>query len=96
MTCNRLAPKVDGTKPFIVFNRSKRDIEKLKKEYRNKCIRASSTNGWMDDDLTFSWTKTVIGQFLFACWLLAWDTYMMFCHLQNFKNVKIPMKECYF
>ena len=42
-----LAAKDDGTKlkPFIVFKGGKLDVEKLKKEYGNKCVIASSTNG---------------------------------------------------
>ena len=76
-----LAAKVDGTKlkPFIVFKGGKCDVEKLKKEYGNKCVIASSTNGWMDTGLTLSWANTVLGQFLFRRRLLAWHTYE--CHL---------------
>ena len=76
-----LAAKCDGTKlkPFIVFKGGKRDVEKLKKEYGNKCVIASSTNGWMDTDLTLCWANTVLGQFSFRRRLLAWDTYE--CHL---------------
>ena len=75
------AAKGDGTKlkPFIVFKGGKRDAEKLKKEYGNKCVIASSTNGWMDTDLTLSWANTVLGQFSFRRRLLARDTYE--CHL---------------
>ena len=76
-----LAAKGDGTKlkPFTVFKGGKRDVEKLKKEYGNKCVIASSTNGWMDTDLTLGWVNTVLGQFSFRRRLLAWDTYE--CHL---------------
>ena len=61
-----LAAKGEWTKlnPFIVF-KGKRDVEKLQKEYENKCIIASSANGWMDTDLTLSWTNTVLGPFSF-------------------------------
>ena len=78
-----LAAKGDGTKlkPFIVFKGGKRDVEKSKKEYGNKCIIASSTNGWMDTDLTLSWANTVLEQFSFRRRLLAWDTYE--CHLMS-------------
>ena len=76
-----LVAKGDGTKlkPFIVFKGGKRDVEKLKKEYGNKCVIASSTNGWMDTDLTLIWVNTVLGQFSFRRALLAWDTCE--CHL---------------
>ena len=42
-----LVAKGDGTKlkPFIIFKGGKRNVEKLKKEYGNKCVIASSTNG---------------------------------------------------
>ena len=62
-----LAAKGNETKlkPFIVFNGGKRDVEKLNKEHGNKCVIASSTNGWMDTDLTLSWANTVLGQFSF-------------------------------
>ena len=68
-----LAAKGDGTrlKPFIVFKGGKCDVEKLKKEYGNKCVIASSANGWMDTDLTLSWANTVLGQFSFRRRLLA-------------------------
>ena len=76
-----LAAKGDGTKLklFIVLKGGKHDVKKLKKEYGNKCVIASSTNGWVDTDLTLSWTNTVLRQFSFSCRLLAWDTNE--CHL---------------
>ena len=76
-----LAAKGNGTKvkPFIVFKGGKRDVEKLKKEYGNKCVIASSTNRWMDTDLTLSWANTVFGQFSFRRRLLARDNCE--CHL---------------
>ena len=51
-----LAAKSDGTKlkPIIVFKGAKREVEQLQKEYKNKCFIATSTNGWMDTDLTLS------------------------------------------
>ena len=59
-----LAAKNDGTKlkPIIVFKGAKREVEQLQKEYKNKCFIATSTNGWMDTDLTLSWVNTVLGQ----------------------------------
>ena len=53
-----LAGKCDGTKlkSFIVLKGGNCDVEKLKKEYGNKRTTASSTSGWMDTDLTLSWT----------------------------------------
>ena len=52
-----LAAKRDGTKlkPFIVFKGAKREVETMNKEYRNKCVVATSANGWMNTDLTLMW-----------------------------------------
>ena len=76
-----MAAKGHGTKlkPFIVFKEDKHDVEKLKKEYGNKCILASSTSGWTNTGLTLSWTNAVISQFSFTRQLFGWDTYE--CHL---------------
>ena len=88
-----LAAKGDGTKlkPFRVFKGGKRDVEKLKKEYGNKCVIASLTNGWMDTDLTLSWANTVLGQFSFRRRLLAWDTYA--CHLMPVVQKSLQSKK---
>ena len=76
-----LAAKGDGTKlkPFSVFKGDERDVEKLKKEYGNKCILASSTSGWTNTDVTLSWANVVISQFSLTRQLFGWDTYE--CHL---------------
>ena len=67
-----LAAKSDGTKlkPIIVFKEAKREVEQLQKEYKNKCFIATSTNGWMNTDLTLSWVNTVLGNFHSGddCW----------------------------
>ena len=75
------AGKGDGTeiKSFFVFEGGKGDVEKLKKDYGNKCIIASSTRGWIVTDLTLSWANTG------SRWLLAWDTYE--CHLGQVFNI---------
>ena len=88
-----LAAKDDGTKlkPFIVFTGGKRDVEKLKKEYGNKSVIASSTNGSMDTDLTLSWANTVLGQFSFRRRLFAWDTYE--CHLMPVVQKSLQSKK---
>ena len=88
-----LAATGDGSKlkPFIVFKGGKRDVEKLKKEYGNKCVVASSTNGWMDTDLTLSWANFVLGQFSFRRRLLAWDTYE--CHLMPVVQKSLQVKK---
>ena len=72
-----ISTKSDGTKLKPIM--AKREVKQLQKEYKNKCFIATSTNGWMDTDLTLSWVNTVLGQFSFRRRLLAWDTYE--CHL---------------
>eukprot|EP00794_Sanderia_malayensis_P013386 gene13386-14759_t len=76
-----LAAKGDGVKlkPFIVFKGAKQETEAMKKEFQHKCVVATSSNGWMDTDLTLTWINSVLGQFSFHRRLLAWDTYE--CHL---------------
>ena len=88
-----LAAKSDGTKlkPIIVFKGAKREVEQLQKEYKNKCFIATSTNGWMDTDLTLSWVNTVLGQFSFRRRLLAWDTYE--CHLMPVVQKSLKTKK---
>ena len=58
----------------------------------NKWVIASSTNGWMNTDLTFSWANTVLEPFSFRRRLLTWNTYE--CHLmpvvqKSFQGKKI-------
>ena len=88
-----LAAKSDGTKlkPIIVFKGAKREAKQLQKEYKNKCFIATSTNGWMDTDLTLSWVNTVLGQFSFRRRLLAWDIYE--CHLMSLVQKSLKTKK---
>ena len=78
--------KTDGTrlKPFIVFKGAKRESKALHDEFNRKCSVASSTNGWMNEDLTLRWCNEILGQFSFHKRLLAWDSYE--AHLTD--NVK--------
>lgn len=81
-------------KPFIVFKGAKREVEKLNKEFRGKCIVVSSANGWMNYELTSQWIDQVLGSFSFSRRLLAWDTYS--CHIEgsattSLKNKKIDL-----
>ena len=73
--------KADGTKlkPMIVFKGAKREVDILAKEFRGKCVIASSPNAWMNTDLTHQYINSVLGAFCFKRRLLAWDTYQ--CHL---------------
>ena len=76
-----LTAKGDGTKlkPFIVFPGAKRESKALNEEFRTKCVVASSINGWMNEELTVSWVKSVLGQFSFTRRMLAWDSFR--CHV---------------
>ena len=51
-----LAARGDGTKlkPFIVFAGAKRESKALHEEYKRQCSVASSTNCWMNKELTLS------------------------------------------
>lgn len=74
-----LAAKADGTKlkPYVVFKKSVREVQKLQ-ETKGVIVR-SSNNGWMNQDLTVDWLKSVFGKFSFQRRLLAWDSYR--CHI---------------
>ena len=89
-----LSAKADGTKlkPFIVFGGAKREVEALNKEFRTRCVVASSSNAWMNEDLTVRYVETVLGKFSFARRLLAWDSFE--CHTMDsikkiFKDSKV-------
>ena len=77
-----LAAKADGTrlKPMVVF-RGKREVAKLKEEFQNRAIVATSANGWMNTELTKVWVDSVVGTFAFNRRLLAWDSYE--CHMED-------------
>ena len=44
----------DGTKlkPFVVFRGAKREVAARNGEFKNKCVVATSTNAWMNEELT--------------------------------------------
>lgn len=44
-------------------------------------ILASSSNGWLNDDLTAEWLKTVVGNLSFRKRILVWDSYR--CHISE-------------
>ena len=72
-----LAAKLDGTKlkPFIVFGAAKRELKSLHDKYKQQCSVASSSNAWMNEELTLRWCDKVLGQFTFQKRLLAWDSF---------------------
>ena len=69
-----LAAKLDGTKlkPFIVFGAAKRESKSLHDEYKRQCSVSSSSNAWMNEELTLRWCD-VLRRFTFQKRLLAWD-----------------------
>ena len=62
-----LAAKADGTKlkPFVVFRSAKRESKMLDEEFKSCCVAESSSNAWIDEELTTIWVKRVLGAFLF-------------------------------
>lgn len=72
-----LTAKADGTKlkHFIVFPGAKRETKLLNEEFKTKCVVASSSNGWMNEELTLDWVRSVLGKFSFTRRILAWDSF---------------------
>lgn len=72
-----LSARADRTKlkPFIVFRAAKRETNKLNEDFRHKCVVTTSSNAWMNEELTLNWVKSVLGAFSFNRHLLAWDSY---------------------
>ena len=78
-----LAVKADGTKlkPMVVFKGGKREDAVLKQEFQQRAVVATSTNGWIDSDLTKVWVESVLGAFSFHRRLLALDSNE--CHIED-------------
>ena len=72
-----IVAKLDETKlkPFIVFGAAKRESKSVHGEYKRQCSVASSSNAWMNEELTLRWCDEVLGQFTFQKRLLAWDSF---------------------
>ena len=49
-------------KPFIVFPGAKRETKVLNEEFKAKCVVASSSKGWMNEELTLDWVRSVLGE----------------------------------
>ena len=43
-----------------------------------KCVVTTSSNAWVNEELTLNWVKSVLAAFSFSRRLLAWDSYE--CH----------------
>ena len=54
-----LTAKADGSKlkRLIVFKNAKRETKALCKEFKTRCVIVSSSNDWMNDDLTMEYIK---------------------------------------
>ena len=78
-----LAAKADGTKlqPMIVFKGAKREVAALHQEFKSQAYIASSSNPWMNTELTDQWVNYVLGSFPFNRLILAWDSYE--CHIED-------------
>ena len=63
-----LAAKGDGTKltPFVVFPGTKREVAALNGEFNNKCVVATSTNAWMNEELALKRNQQLLGTFSFG------------------------------
>ena len=61
-------------KRFIVFGAAKRELKSIHDEYKRQSV-ASSSNAWMNEELTLRWCGEVIGKFTFQKRLLAWDSF---------------------
>lgn len=62
-------------KLFIVFAGAEQEYKISHKEFKSRWSVASSTNGWMNEDLTMRWVNKNIGRFAFSNRLLTWDSY---------------------
>ena len=61
-------------KRFIVFGAAKRESKSIHDEYKRQSV-ASSSNAWMNEELTLRWCGEVLGKFIFQKRLLAWDSF---------------------
>ncbi|PFX12383.1 Pogo transposable element with KRAB domain [Stylophora pistillata] len=61
---------------FVV---SSERVKSTDEEFKTKCVVASSINGRMNEELTFSWVKSVLGQFSFTRQMLVWNSSR--CHI---------------
>ena len=60
-----------AVKPFVAFAGAKFESKSLHEEYKRHCFVASSTNGWMNEDLTLQWINEIVGKLAFSKRLLA-------------------------
>ena len=62
-----LTAKADGTKlkPLIVFRAAKLESKTLDDEFKGCCVVTTSGKAWMNEELTITWMKRVLGAFSF-------------------------------
>ena len=72
-----LTANVDGKKlkPLIVFPGAKCEATAMNEEFKNHCVVASSSNGWMDEEFVLKFLRQVLGTFSFKKRLFAWNTF---------------------
>lgn len=88
-----LAAKADGTKlkPMVVFKGGKREVAALNQEFKGRAVVATSTNAWMNSELTQVWIDSVLGTFSFNRRLLAWDSFE--CHIEDTVTESLTSKK---
>jgi hypothetical protein len=64
-----------------VFKGAKRESKSLNDEFKARCVIATSSNGWMNTDLTIECTRKILGSFSFGRRFFAWDSYE--CHMDS-------------
>ena len=69
-----LTAKADDTK-LIVFQGAKLDSRALNEEFQSRCVVASSSNGWMSEELVLKFLRQDLGMFSLKKHLFAWDNF---------------------
>ena len=59
----------------IVFQGAKCEATALNEEFKNRCVVASSSNGWMNEELVLKFLREVLEIFSFKKRLFVWDTF---------------------
>ena len=75
----------------IVFGGAKREVKKLSEEFNGRCVVASSSNAWMNDELTKCWVQCVLGKLAFTRRLLAWDAFR--CHITDSTKQELRLRK---
>ena len=84
-----LVARGDGTKlkPLIVFKGAVKESKLLDAEFKSCCRVTSSSNAWMNEELTELWVDNILGSFSFRRRLLSWDTFS--CHFTDKIKAKL-------